>query len=81
MGSHHPSPFPCLEYIGISGFAHPNKRINRQDNEFWLRLCVVHEVEIDEFLLLEILGLHVLEHVGKETRDVLRSDVTHQRLP
>lgn len=44
-----------------------DKGIDGENDEFGLCLCIVHEVEVDEFLLLEIFGLHILEYVGEES--------------
>jgi len=38
--------------------------------EFRLGLRVVHQVQIDKLLLLETVGLHVLENVGEESTDI-----------
>ena len=34
-----------------------DESVDSEDDEFWLRLGVIHEVKIHEFLLLEILRL------------------------
>jgi hypothetical protein len=48
-----------------------HKCVHGEDDELGLSLGVVHEVKVDELLLLEIVGLHVLEHVGEETANIL----------
>ena len=45
--------------------------VDREDHELGLCLGVVYEVEVDELLLLDVLRLHVLEHVGEECGHVL----------
>ncbi len=57
------------ERVGIFGVL--DERVDGEDDELRLRLGVVHEVEVDELLLFEVFGLHVFEHVWKETADVL----------
>ena len=53
----------------------PDKRIDSKDDQIWLRFGIVDEVEIDEFLLFDIFGLHVLQDVGKETADIFRENL------
>jgi hypothetical protein len=48
-----------------------DERVDGEDDELRLCLCIVHEVEVDEFLLFQVLRLHVLEDIRKETGDVL----------
>ena len=36
-----------------------------KDYEPGLRFGIVHEIEIDEFLLFEVIGLHILEDLGE----------------
>ena len=55
----------------VSARTYLDKGVHCENHELRLCLGVVHEVEVDELLLLQILRLHVFEHVGKERRDVL----------
>jgi hypothetical protein len=50
-----------------------HERVHGEDDELRLRLGVVHEVEVHELLLLEVVRLHVLEHVREQPADVLRA--------
>src|SRR6266576_367382 len=42
----------------------------RKDNEFRLSFGIIHQIQVHELLLIQILCLHVLEHVGKEATDI-----------
>ena len=66
--AHGPDRQRAHERIGIVGILH--ERVDGEDDEFRLRLGVIHEIEIDELFLLEVVRLHVLEHVRKETTDI-----------
>ena len=48
-----------------------DERVHGEDDKLRLCLCIVHEVEVNEFLLFQVLGLHVLEDIGEKTGDVL----------
>jgi hypothetical protein len=50
---------------------HFDERVHGKDDELRLCLCIVHEIEVDEFLLFQVLGLHVLEDIGEKTGDIL----------
>jgi hypothetical protein len=43
------------------------KGIDGKNNQFWLSLCVIHKVEIYKFLQLEVLGMHILQDIGKQS--------------
>lgn len=53
------------------GKTHFDKCVNGEDDEFGLRFGIVHQIEVHEFLLLQILRLHILQDVRKQARDVL----------
>lgn len=56
----------------VSGeFVYFDESVYGEDYEFGLGFRVDLQVEVDEFLLFDIVGLHVLEDVWEETRDVL----------
>jgi hypothetical protein len=68
----------CLVDSGYASHSLPDRmsayldeRVHGEDDELRLRLCIVHEVEVDEFLLLQVFSLHVLENIGEETGDIL----------
>jgi hypothetical protein len=42
--------------FGVSN-THFDKGVDGEDHELWLRFGVVHEVQIDELLLLEVIRL------------------------
>lgn len=44
--------------------------VDGEDDELGLRFGVVDEVEVDEFFLFDVFGLHVFEDVGEETAHV-----------
>ena len=48
-----------------------DKGVDGQDAKLWVGLGVVHEVEIDQLLLLQVVCLHVLDHVGEQRADIL----------
>ena len=50
---------------------HLDKRVHGKDDELRLCLCIVHKVEVDEFLLFQVVGLHVLEDIWEKPGDVL----------
>jgi len=68
-----------------------DESIDSQDNKLRLSLCVVHQVEVDQFLLLQVFRLlayksvslslcddltyHVLDDIGEETTTVLSNRV------
>jgi len=64
---------PCLEDSGYASYnsTHLDERVHGEDDELRLCLCIVHEVEVDEFLLFQVLGLHILEDIGEKTGDIL----------
>ena len=47
-----------------------DERVHGKDDQIRLGFCVINEIEIDEFLLFDVLRLHVLEYVRKETADI-----------
>ena len=49
-----------------------DERVHGKDDQIRLGFGVINEIEIDEFLLLDVLRLHVLEYVRKETADIFR---------
>lgn len=49
-----------------------DERVDGEDDEVGLRFGVVNEIEIDELLLLDVLGLHVFEDVGEKAADIWR---------
>ncbi len=58
----------------MSGFGSSEsltKVFDGKNDEFWLCFGVVHEVKVDELLLLEVFCLHVLEYIGEKATDVL----------
>ena len=54
------------------GVADLDKGVDGENNEVRLVLGVVHQVKVDELLLLQVVRLHVLEDVREEGRDILR---------
>ena len=56
------------ERVGILGIF--DKRVDGENHKLRLRLGIVHQVQVHELFLLEVLGLHVFEHVGEQGRHV-----------
>ena len=40
--------------------------VHGKDGQVWLRLGVVHEIEVDELLQLQVVRLHTVHHVRKQ---------------
>lgn len=56
--------------------------VDGEDDEFGLGFGVVDEVEVDEFFLFDVFGLHVFEHIGEETAHVcVRGNVRMSIIP
>lgn len=53
LGRRHPAP--CQR--GTATIAYLDKGVDGEDDEFGLCFGIVHEVEVDELLLLEVVGL------------------------
>lgn len=51
---------------GVGVLAVLGEGVDGQDSEVWLRLCIVHEVKVDELLQLEVVSLHAVHHISKE---------------
>lgn len=51
--------------------AHLNERVDGHDGHIGLRLGVVHQVQIDQLLQLEIVRLHAVDDVREERGNVL----------
>jgi len=51
---------------GIGVLAVLDESVDRHDGHVRLRLGVVHQVEVDELLELQVVCLHAVDHVGKE---------------
>jgi len=47
--------------------AYLNERVDCHDGHVGLGLCVVHQIQIDEFLELQIVGLHAINNIRKES--------------
>ena len=62
--SHGPDSKSSDERVGV--FAILRECVDSQDGQVWLRLGVVHQVEIDKLLQLEVVCLHAVHHVSKE---------------
>ena len=45
---------------------HLGKGVDGKDGQVGLGLGVVHEVKVDQFLQLQVVGLHAVHHVGKQ---------------
>lgn len=44
--------------------------VHRKDDKLGLGFGIVHEIQINQLLLLEVVCLHILENIGKETADI-----------
>lgn len=51
--------------------AHLNERVDGHDGHIGLRLGVVHQVQIDQLLQLEVVRLHAVDDVREERGNVL----------
>lgn len=49
---------------------HLHERVDSHDGHVGLGLCVVHQVQIDELLELQVVGLHTVDDIWEERRDV-----------
>ena len=54
----------------MRGSLYLDESVHSQDNQLWLRLRIVHEVQIYKLLLLQIIRLHVLQHIWEEAAHV-----------
>ena len=43
-----------------------SKCCNAHDSNIWLTLSVVHKVQVTQFLQLNVVGLHVFDHIRKQ---------------
>ena len=48
-------------------FFYPGKGIDSHDSHIWLRLSVVHEIKVHKFLQLQIIGLHTIDDIRKQS--------------
>lgn len=51
--------------------AHLGECVDSQDGQVWLRLGVVHEIQVDQLLELQVVGLHAVDHIGKQGAHIL----------
>lgn len=50
---------------------HLDEGVDSHDGHVWLRLCIVHEVQVNQLLQLEVVGLHAVDDIWEEGRHVL----------
>jgi len=44
-----------------------NKCVDSHDSHVGLTLCIVHQVEVDEFLQLQVISLHAVDNVREQS--------------
>jgi hypothetical protein len=54
-----------------SSRTHLDERVDGHNRHVRLRLGVVHQVQVDQLLQLQIVGLHAVDHVREQGRHVL----------
>lgn len=51
--------------------SHLGKGVHSEDGQVRLRLGVVHQIQVDQFLQLQAVRLHTVDHVWEQRADVL----------
>ena len=51
---------------GATSRTYLNERIDSHDGHVGLTFSIVHQIEINEFLQLQVVRLHTVHHVGEE---------------
>jgi len=60
---------------------HLGEGVDSEYGEVGLRLGVVHEVEVDQFLELQVVSLHAVHHIGEQGAGETRSEGNGGLLP
>lgn len=48
-----------------------NECIDRHDCHIGLRFCIVHQIQVNQFFQLQIIRLHTVNDIGKQSRHIL----------
>lgn len=43
-----------------------NKSVDGHDSHVWLRFSIVHEIQVDQFLQLQVICLHAVYYIGEQ---------------